>query len=413
MNPLRRPAPPGRTSLQCLGHAFRDQPAAPPRRARRKIIPRLLAALGTGSLAATTLLAASPAALPADLAPYFSPPASAIAPPDPRRSPLLRADGTRLTTAADWALERAAIRARWFALLGPWPDLLAAPKLEVVRTESRDDFTQQFIRLELAPGFVQDAILLVPRGPGPFPAVVVPFYEPATSAGLAVTPAGTPTKPLRDFGAQLARRGFVALCLGSPGGDAYRPVLAGAQCQPLAFLAYLAANAHTALARLPHVDPARIGIVGHSYGGKWAMFASCLSDKFACAVWSDPGIVFDETRPSINYQEPWYLGLDPTITRPRGLVSAAAPRTGAYAQLVAQGHDLHELHALMAPRPFLVSGGAEDTPARWPALTHALAVNRLLGYDDRVAMTNRPAHDPTPESNAVLYRFLEHFLGAK
>lgn len=42
------------------------------------------------------------------------------------------------------------------------------------------------------------------------------------------------------------------------------------------------------------------------------MFASCLYDKFACAAWSDPGIVFDETkRGYINYWEPWYLGYYP------------------------------------------------------------------------------------------------------
>ncbi len=353
------------------------------------------------------------AALPADLALYFQPPVAALENSAPRRSPLLRPDGTRITTAAEWTRERAAIRARWFDLLGPWPELLAAPKLEIIRTESRENFAQHFIRLELAPGYVQDAILLVPSGPGPFPAVVVPFYEPATGAGLAITPAGKATLPLRDFGYQLAKRGFVALCLGTPGGDAYHPEQAGALCQPLSFLAYVAANAHTALTRWPNVDAARIGLVGHSYGGKWALFASCLYDKFACAVWSDPGIVFDETRTSINYQEPWYLGLDPITTRPRGLVSATAPRTGAYAKLIAQGHDLHELHALMAPRPFLVSGGAEDTAARWSVLTHAIAVNQLLGYEQRVAMTNRPKHDPTEESNAVLYRFLEHFLGSK
>ena len=46
-------------------------------------------------------------------------------------------------------------------------------------------------------------------------------------------------------------------------------------------LAYVAANCHTALAGLSYVDADRIGIVGHSYGGKWAMFASCLYDKFA------------------------------------------------------------------------------------------------------------------------------------
>jgi len=74
--------------------------------------------------------------------------------------------------------------------------------------------------------------------------------------------------------------------------------------------------------------------------------------------------VFDETRPNVNYWEPWYLGLDPQRQRTPGVPDAANPRTGAYKQLMESGHDLHELHALMAPRPFLVSGGSEDTLAR-------------------------------------------------
>lgn len=87
--------------------------------------------------------------------------------------------------------------------------------------------------------------------------------------------------------------------------------------QPLSFHAYEAANCRDLLASLPAVDPARIGIVGHSYGGKWAMFAACLYDGFACAAWSDPGIVFDEKRPNVNYWEPWYLGFDPASSKQR------------------------------------------------------------------------------------------------
>jgi len=41
--------------------------------------------------------------------------------------------------------------------------------------------------------------------------------------------------------------------------------------QPLSTLAYVAADCWHALAGLPEVDEDRIGIVGHSYGGKWAM----------------------------------------------------------------------------------------------------------------------------------------------
>jgi pimeloyl-ACP methyl ester carboxylesterase len=246
-------------------------------------------------------------------------------------------------------------------------------------------------------------------GKGPFPAVLVPFYEPGTSVGR-------PPDPKRgkfgDYGLQLARRGFVTLSIGSPGGDARKPDRAGAVCQPLSYLAYVAVNCANALANQSDVDSKRIGVVGHSYGGKWAMFASCLSERFAAAAWSDPGIIFDEARSNVNYWEPWYLGLDPGLAAQRkpGLVTAENPRTGAYKTMIERGMDLHELHALMAPRPFLVSGGAEDGPGRWVALNHAVAVNKLLGFEGRVGMTNRKEHAQNAEANEVVYLFFEHFL---
>ena len=128
-----------------------------------------------------------------------------------------------------------------------------------------------------------------PMGTGPFPAVVIPFYDPESSTGLN-------KRQLCDFGYQLSRRGFVTLSIGSPGGDARKPNSPAPKLQPLAYLGYVGANCYNALAALPNVDPKRIGIVGHSYGGKWSMFASCFYEKFAAAVWSDPGIVWDEKR---------------------------------------------------------------------------------------------------------------------
>jgi dienelactone hydrolase len=153
--------------------------------------------------------------------------------------------------------------------------------------------------------------------------------------------------------------------------------------QPLTLLAYAAANCHTARAQMPDVDPARIGVIGLSYGGKWSMFASCLHDKFACAVWSDPGVVFDEQNGNVNYWEPWYLGYDPQTKRKPGISSDANPRTGLYKDLVNAGDDLVDLHALMAPRPVLVSGGTEDPPRNWKALNHLVAVNSLLRHEKR------------------------------
>lgn len=337
------------------------------------------------------------------LAPCFQPPTNLAHNFGPYRSPLRFADGHEANTPAEWQERRREILAQWHAILGPWPPLISKPAIETVESTRRDNFTQHQIRLEIAPGQRAEAYLLIPDGPGPFPAVFVPFYDPETSIGLA-------GKPLRDFAYQLTRRGFVSLAIGSPGGDARKPDIGAAKCQPLSFLAYVAANAFNALASRPEVDAARIGVVGHSYGGKWAMFASCLDERFACAAWSDPGVVFDEARPSVNYWDAWYLGNTPPPKRPPGLPGPAHPRTGAYRMLVERGHDLPELHALMAPRPFFVSGGSEDGVERWKALNHALAVNRLLGCENRVGMSNRPKHDPTPESNELIYQFFEHFL---
>jgi len=127
-------------------------------------------------------------------------------------------------------------------------------------------------------------------------------------------------------------------------------------------------------------------------------------------VWSDPGIAFDEKRGNVNYWEPWYLGYENDVKRKPGVITADNPRTGPYKTLIETGHDLIELHVLMAPRPFLVSGGSEDTPQRWRALNHSIAVNKLLGFDNRVAMTNRKDHPLTPEAMEQVCLFFEHFL---
>lgn len=140
------------------------------------------------------------------------------------------------------------------------------------------------------------------------------------------------------------------------------------------------------------------------------MLATCLHDKFAAAVWSDGGVVFDETISGVNYQEPFYLGFERGIERPRGMVSPERPRTGAYKLMVERGMDLHELHALMAPRPFLVSGGPAERPVRWTALNHSVAVIRLLLADHRGALTSRKTHGVTAESNDQVYAFFKWAL---
>jgi dienelactone hydrolase len=349
------------------------------------------------------------------LEPYTAPPAEFAGQFGSYRTPLKFSNGTNVKTPEDWTRRRQEILSSWHQRLGAWPPLLERPTVKRLETAQRSGFVQHHVHVQVSPeGKVADAYLLVPEGKGPFPAVLVPFYEPMTSIGEGTNGRGT-----HDYGLQLAKRGFVTLSIGTPGsvdkiGLETRQLLTEAgieqRQQPLTILAYVAANCHTALAQMPEVDPDRIGIIGLSYGGKWSMFASCLHDKFACAVWSDPGIVFNEKNSNVNYWEPWYLGYDPVVQRKPGVPSADKPRTGLYKQMMEAGDDLVDLHALMAPRPVLVSGGTEDPPRNWQALNHLVAVNELLGYKQRVAMTARPTHVPTAEALELELTFLEYCL---
>ncbi len=358
---------------------------------------------------------ASRAVLATQLEKYYQPPAEFVGKLGDYKSPLRFADGSQAKTPDDWARRRKEIYEIWQKRLGPWPKLLERPAVKRIETVDREGYVEHHVHVQVsADGVVADGYLLVPKGLGPFPAVFVPFYEALTSIGRGEKGQGT-----HDYGLQLARRGFVTLSIGTPssvdkiGGDT-RALLVEAgverRWQPLTLLAYVAANCHTALAQMPEVDPARIGIVGLSYGGKWSMFASCLYEKFACAVWSDPGIVFNEKDPNVNYWEPWYLGYDPQTQRKAGVPSAENPRSGLYKELIDNSDDLVDLHALMAPRPVLVSGGVQDPPRNWVALNHLVAVNELLGQKQRVALTARQGHIPTPEALELELAFLEYWL---
>lgn len=325
-------------------------------------------------------------------------------------SVLVTADGTPLTTAEEWSARRAEIRDKWMSIIGEWPDVIMGQSLEYCDSVAEDDYVRYTVSFEWLPGVSTTGYLLVPYCAEPMPAVITFFYEPETSAGLG-------GKPYRDFALQLAKRGIIALSLGSTETTRdktyglYYPSIDGVAMEPLSAMAYAAANAYEALALDPRVDASRIGVMGHSYGGKWAMFASCLYDKFACAAWGDPGIVFDESKGGyVNYWEPWYLGYRPLPWTDAWSETGFKNATGAYRRLREAGHDLHELHALMAPRPFLVSGGYSDGEERIPALMRSVEVNRFLGYDDRVYFTRRPSHDPDAEANEIIYEFFKHYL---
>jgi dienelactone hydrolase len=343
------------------------------------------------------------------IAPFFTPPPEYKDRLGSYRSPLVFYGGDTVKTPEAWALRRKEIHDTWTGMLGQWPEIITDNSFSYIDTVACPGYTEYKVRFLWTPTEQTTGYLLIPETEGEKPAVITVYYEPETAAGKS-------DKPHRDFARQLTRRGFVTLSLGTAEATQaatyalFYPDIRQSRVQPLSMLACAAANAWHALAGVRDVDTARIGIAGHSFGGKWAMFASCLYDKFACAAWSDPGIVFDESRPGVNYWEPYYLGYHAPPWRKRGVITEENPARGLYVRLRKEGYDLHELHALMAPRPFLVSGGTDDPPERWIPLNHTIAVNRLLGYPNRVAMTNRPTHSPDEFSNQIMCDFFSYFL---
>jgi dienelactone hydrolase len=343
------------------------------------------------------------------LKPYFTPPQEYVNDTQ-YQPPFVFDNGKKVSNKAQWEKRKKEIRNRWHSMMGQWPAPIDHPKYEITDSLRRENIMQYTIRFYWRADETTTAYLLVPDGTGKRAAVLTLFYEPETGIGLK--------RPLIDHALQLAKRGFVTLSVGTdylhkqkPFAQ-YYPDFPNVKIQPLSMLAYLAGNCRRLLADRPEVDPARIGVLGFSYGSKWAMFSSCLDEKFACAAWIDGGIVFDDARPNVNYWDPWYLGYYPPPW-PAERPAESDVRRGAYPVLRQKNMDLNELHALMAPRPFLVSGGSEDQPERWKALMSTVKVNEFLGYQNRVGMSNRPEHMPDEASNVVMMNFFEYFLKRK
>ncbi len=197
------------------------------------------------------------------------------------RSPLKFYNGDPVKTAADWNRRRKEILTRWNEMMGKWPPFLKNQKMEIIETTQEDGFIKHRVRFNWLPGEPTKGYLLVPEGKGKKPAVVVVFYEPETAISEG--------KADRDFAYQLTKRGFVTLSIGttettnSKTYSLYYPDIQNSTIQPLSVLAYAAANTWYALSKRPEVDRDRIGIMGHSYGGKWAMFASQMK-KLTCLL---------------------------------------------------------------------------------------------------------------------------------
>ena len=184
----------------------------------------------------------------------------------------------------------------------------AAPPLEVRGTTPREGYTEDRVAFTGAEGAVP-AYLLVPAGAHDAgarrPGVVVHHQHHSEWHLGKSEVAGRAGDPLQAFGPALARRGLVVLAPDAPGFEDRRASGPGLEprdgdgLQHMNEMAYRlvagrllmttvlrdAAAALSVLAAHGGVDPARVGVAGHSYGGNTTLFHAALDDRvrFACA----------------------------------------------------------------------------------------------------------------------------------
>lgn len=241
---------------------------------------------------------------------------------------------------------------------------------------------------------IQCGILAPAHSNEPAPVVIVPFYRVATVTGEpdpegAWTP-GSEDARRRSFARHLAQRGIVAVAVPwwfethkARGVSATRSWAAAAATHRQRLPEVTALGRSVAdliavvdsLGEVPVGDSSRLGCLGHSLGGKLALFLAAIDDRVKATVVSEPGLSFDST----NWNAPWYLGdhlpahrdLDDLIVRiaPRRLLCVVGGDTdGAHT-----AHILERAKARTAGTPGWLSTfvHAEGHTPSWPALDYA------------------------------------------
>ncbi len=302
--------------------------------------------------------------------------------------------------AVAWKQESGKLRLKWEAMLGAPGIAPPAPKLRVVETirEANHDGTLGYLQVEQ--DFAEKIYIMRPpeAGTRKLPVVIVPYYDVDTPAGASLGGRNYTPPGVRSFAYLAVQRGYMAIAIrwfGESYGESYTEAVANLMLRhpKTTGMGKWVWDAHRLVDYLysrADVDHARIAIIGHSLGGKMALYAAAMESRIGVSVASEPGIGFSHS----NYEDFWYLG-------------EALQRAPA-------GTDQHELLALLAPRPFLLIGGdSADSDKSWHYINAARPVYDLLSAPRNIGYLNhRSGHSPTPDATRLAMDWIEHFFQA-
>jgi cephalosporin-C deacetylase-like acetyl esterase len=329
----------------------------------------------------------------------------------------------------DWPARRNAFVALLAPFLGTPP--LAKPPLqvEVLGEYPGDGFKRRKLRYQSEPGEWIPAYILIPdKQVGRSPAVLCPHQT--IQAGKD-SPAGLADNPEQHIALRLAQRGYVtltwdALCFGerhNPDSGHYGDAIPFYKRHPkwslMSKMIWDLSRGIDYLETLDFVDQKRIGCLGHSHGGITTLFGMALEPRIAAGC-SNCG--FDTFRIDGN-----------TFRWSRA--TALLPRLGFYtssrylnmnryravpdSEVITTPFDMHQLLALIAPRPLMLSASDDDfvfPNGGWStrqSLARLSKLYRLLDAENHLASYYfRAGHSFPEEASSRAYAWIDRWLKA-
>ncbi len=281
---------------------------------------------------------------------------------------------------------------KWLKAIGQPTNYAFEHTLKLQEKFSTEDFEGEIYSQANAPGRSQRMLLMLPKGiSSPCPSVVVPFYYPDYECGYDLQ-SKEKIDQTHARALKLVRRGYIVASA-----DAYHLTYRVSELSRKDFSRWsLAAEAlmqdhphWTGIGKLvadtqlmidvleadPRCKPNKIGICGHSLGGKMAFYTGCLDTRIKAILASDFGIGWEQT----NWRDTWYWGTK---------VDA----------LIAAGMD-HSQLLNIGDKPFMLLAGQFDNED-----------SRKYLNSKSILFNHASGHQPTPEAVEAGMSFLDQHL---
>jgi len=264
-------------------------------------------------------------------------------------------------TVDDWLKRRQELLHNMEPILGTLPsgEKFCPLDVQVIEEVDAGKYLRRKITYQSEPGSRVPAYLLIPKTALQSPPQKVPaaLCLHSTSADGPKVILGMSTRPDREYGVELAERGYVVLAPNYPLLSEYAPDLKKLGWASGTLKAvWDNKRGLDLLDSLPYVNSGRYAAIGHSLGGHNSVFTALYEDRIQVVVSSC----------GLDSIVDYYQG-NPDVWKPgRGWVQERyIPRMIAYAgRLDEIPFDYQEMIAALAPRPVLIIAPKEDSNFR-------------------------------------------------